>query len=75
MPFLAVCPSVCLSACLPVQIVFCSGRPADCAFNTVNQISFLTPTLAELKRLYAVLKGRTDITQLLTVTHGAAGEL
>lgn len=49
-----------------------SGRPKDLAFNVVNQISLKTASLTELKRLYTLLKQRTDISKLAPVTHGNA---
>ena len=49
-----------------------SGRPADLGFSTVNQISLLADSLAELKRIHIALKGRGDVADLRTVTHGNA---
>ena len=57
------------------QIVMVSGRPADLAFNVVNQISLSTTSLGEVKQMYALLKERQDITELLTVTHGNGAAL
>ena len=54
-----------LGACLR-----CTG-PEDC-FNTINQISFICPSLTELKRIWAALKARDDISALVAVTHGTA---
>ena len=54
------------------QIVMVSGRPADLGFSTVNQISLLADSLAELKRIHVALKGREDVAELRTVTHGNA---
>ena len=54
------------------QIVMVSGRPADLGFNTVNQISLIADSLAELKRIHVALKGRGDVADLRTVTHGNA---
>ena len=48
----------------------CTG-PEDC-FNTINQISFICPSLTELKRIWAALKARDDISALVAVTHGTA---
>jgi catechol 2,3-dioxygenase-like lactoylglutathione lyase family enzyme len=53
------------------QIVLCSGRPEG-SFNTVNQISFKTPSCTELKRIWAGLKLREDISELVAVTHGTS---
>ena len=49
-----------------------SGRPSDLGFSTVNQISLLADSLAELKRIHVALKGREDVAELRTVTHGNA---
>ena len=49
-----------------------SGRPADLGFNTVNQISLIADSLAELKKIHVSLKGRKDVAELRTVTHGNA---
>ena len=49
-----------------------SGRPADLGFNTVNQISLIADSLAELKKIHVTLKGRKDVAELRTVTHGNA---
>ena len=49
-----------------------SGRPADLGFNTVNQISLLAGSLAELKKMHVALKGRKDVAELRAVSHGNA---
>ena len=54
------------------QIVMVSGRPADLGFNTVNQISLIADSLTELKKIHVSLKGRKDVAELRTVTHGNA---
>jgi catechol-2,3-dioxygenase len=53
------------------QLVLATGRPADMAFNVVNQISFRVPDLAALRRFHDRLaaEGATDIHP---VTHGNA---
>jgi catechol 2,3-dioxygenase len=53
------------------QIVLATGRPADMAFNVVNQISFRVPDLATLRSFHDRLlaEGATD---MLPVTHGNA---
>jgi catechol 2,3-dioxygenase len=53
------------------QLVLATGRPANMAFNVVNQISFRVPDLAALRRHHDRLlaEGATD---MLPVTHGNA---
>ena len=53
------------------QIVLATGRPADMAFNVVNQISFRVPDLATLRGFHDRLlaEGATD---MHPVTHGNA---
>lgn len=53
------------------QIVLATGRPADMAFNVVNQISFRVPDLPTLRDFHDRLlaHGATD---MLPVTHGNA---
>lgn len=54
------------------QIVLASGRPADIAYNIVNQISFRVPHLAWLRTLHQTLLQEKDVTELLPATHGNA---
>lgn len=53
------------------QLVLATGRPADMAFNVVNQISFRVPDLAALRRFHDRLlaEGASD---MQTTTHGNA---
>lgn len=53
------------------QMVLATGRPADMAFNVVNQISFRVPDLAALRRFHrrVVAEGATEVRP---VTHGNA---
>ncbi|GAA4354116.1 hypothetical protein GCM10023165_45010 [Variovorax defluvii] len=53
------------------QLVLATGRPADMAFNVVNQISFRVPDLAALRRFHDRLlaEGASD---MHPVTHGNA---
>ena len=53
------------------QIVLATGRPADMAFNVVNQISFRVPDIATLRRFHGRLveHGAQDVQP---VTHGNA---
>ena len=53
------------------QLVLATGRPADMAFNVVNQISFRVPDLATLRGFHDRLlsEGATD---MHPVTHGNA---
>ena len=53
------------------QLVLATGRPADMAFNMVNQISFRVPDLAVLRRFHDRLlaEGASD---MHPVTHGNA---
>lgn len=53
------------------QIVLATGRPADMAFNVVNQISFRVPDLAALRRFHdRLLAGGASDMQV--TTHGNA---
>lgn len=56
------------------QLVLATGRPADMAFNVVNQISFRVPDLATLRGFHHRLlaEGATD---MHPVTHGNAVSL
>lgn len=53
------------------QLVLATGRPADLAFNVVNQLSFRVPDLATLRAFHGRLldEGATD---MHPVTHGNA---
>ncbi|WP_295983331.1 VOC family protein [uncultured Variovorax sp.] len=53
------------------QLVLATGRPADMAFNVVNQLSFRVPDLATLRAFHGRLleEGATD---MKPVTHGNA---
>lgn len=53
------------------QIVLASGRPDAAGFNPINQLSFKTDTLGDLKTLHSslVAEGLRDITP---ITHGNA---
>lgn len=53
------------------QLVLATGRPADMAFNVVNQISFRVPDLVALRSFHDRLlaEGATD---MAPVTHGNA---
>jgi catechol 2,3-dioxygenase len=53
------------------QIVLASGRPADLAFNVINQLSFRVPDLATLRAFHSrVLAAGAD--DMHPVTHGNA---
>lgn len=54
------------------QFVLASGRPADLAFNIVNQLSFLVDGLATLKALYRDIKSEPGVEELGPVSHGNA---
>jgi catechol 2,3-dioxygenase-like lactoylglutathione lyase family enzyme len=53
------------------QLVFISGRPAQLAFNTINQISMKADSLATLRAFHRRLQG-APVTELVPVTHGNA---
>ena len=53
------------------QLVFATGRPADLAFNIVNQISFRLDSLQTLRDLHNGLKNES-VKILGPVTHGNA---
>ena len=53
------------------QLVFATGRPADLAFNSVNQISFRLDSLQTLRDLHNGLKNE-PVKILGPVTHGNA---
>jgi len=54
------------------QIVLATGKPADCNFNVINQISFRVASLGELRALHRVLAGEAAISDLQAITHGNA---
>lgn len=54
------------------QIVLASGRPAELAFNPINQISLRVPDLATLRVLRDRALAEPDVTELITATHGNA---
>jgi catechol-2,3-dioxygenase len=53
------------------QMVLASGRPPGNEPNTVNQISFKLPALADLKQMHARLS-KEGVVQFRVVTHGNA---
>jgi len=53
------------------QVVFATGRPADLAYNMIQQLSFRAPSLAALRETYVALK-REPITELGPISHGNA---
>jgi catechol-2,3-dioxygenase len=53
------------------QLVLVTGRPADAAYNVVNQISFKLPSLTDLKAAHARLR-ETGYRDFRIVTHGNA---
>ena len=53
------------------QIVLAGGRPAQLAFNTINQISFRMDDFAGLRQMHARLRGE-PVTEIAPVSHGNA---
>lgn len=53
------------------QIVFASGRPADLAYNIIQQLSFRAENLSSLREIYSALK-REPIVELGPISHGNA---
>ena len=53
------------------QVVFATGRPADLAYNMIQQISFRAPDLSTLRETYVALK-REPIVELGPISHGNA---
>ena len=53
------------------QVVFASGRPADLAYNMIQQLSFRAPDLSSLRKAYVALKGE-PIVELGPISHGNA---
>jgi len=57
------------------QIVLATGRPEDCGFNTINQMSFRVDSLATLRTLYAgMVEGemRSEMSEVSPACHGNA---
>jgi len=54
------------------QLVFAAGRPADLAFNIVNQMSFRVDSLQTLREMESKLKSEPAVTILGPVSHGNA---
>ncbi len=54
------------------QIVLATGRPADLAFNVINQISLRVPDLATLRAVRDRAAAEPDVTDLVCATHGNA---
>jgi catechol-2,3-dioxygenase len=53
------------------QLVLCSGRPRELAFNVINQLSFRVGDVAALRELHDRL--RTEpVSEIAPVTHGNA---
>lgn len=53
------------------QLVLCSGRPPDVAFNVINQLSFRVDGVAALKELHERLRSE-PVSEVAPVTHGNA---
>jgi catechol 2,3-dioxygenase-like lactoylglutathione lyase family enzyme len=53
------------------QVVFATGRPADLAYNMIQQLSFRAESLAALRDMYVALK-REPIVELGPISHGNA---
>lgn len=53
------------------EFILVSGRPADIAFNPINQISFRVETLAELREVKQKLETE-DVSEIRPITHGNA---
>ena len=53
------------------QIVLAEGRPGDVSFNVINQISFRTGSLDDLRALKTSLEGQ-GISEFRQVSHGNA---
>jgi len=54
------------------QLVLATGRPADLAFNLINQISLRVPDLETLREVCRRVQAEPDVTELVTATHGNA---
>jgi catechol-2,3-dioxygenase len=53
------------------QVVFATGRPAELAYNMIQQLSFRAQNLGELRDIYVALK-REPISELGPISHGNA---
>jgi len=53
------------------QLVFATGRPADLAYNMIQQLSFRAESLSALRETYVALK-REPIVELGPISHGNA---
>jgi catechol 2,3-dioxygenase-like lactoylglutathione lyase family enzyme len=53
------------------QVVFATGRPADLAYNMIQQLSFRAENLPALRETYVALK-REPIVELGPISHGNA---
>jgi catechol 2,3-dioxygenase-like lactoylglutathione lyase family enzyme len=53
------------------QVVFATGRPADLAYNMIQQLSFRAESLSALREAYLALK-REPIVELGPISHGNA---
>jgi catechol-2,3-dioxygenase len=53
------------------QVVFATGRPADLAYNMIQQLSFRAPDLSILRETYVAIK-REPIVELGPISHGNA---
>ena len=53
------------------QVVFATGRPADLAYNMIQQLSFRADSLSSLRETYVALK-REPIVELGPISHGNA---
>lgn len=53
------------------QVVFATGRPAELAYNMIQQLSFRAESLASLRDSYVALK-REPIVELGPISHGNA---
>lgn len=53
------------------QVVFATGRPADLAYNMIQQLSFRAESLSALREKYVALK-REPIVELGPLSHGNA---
>lgn len=54
------------------QLVLVEGRPADLAFNVVNQISFRAADVGDLKTMFRALQREADVRDLVGITHGVS---
>lgn len=57
------------------QLVLASGRPDRLPFNVVNQISFRAESLADLRRLKALLRAEAGAGEVTPISHGIAWSL